>query len=135
MSYVSTSSVVSTPSAATWARNASASVSCSSVNACAAVPAVGMPHRRPASRLDVEENPARYAARAAATAGSSCVRREPISISGRPPAAVTIRAAAEATATSWLNTDSASVSSSTASANVPLTVSTGEPGNHSSPSG
>ncbi len=54
---------------------------------------------------------------------------------GRPAAAVTIRAAAEATALSWLRIDSASVSSSTASANVPTTVSTGEPGKYSSPSG
>ena len=64
--------------------------------------------------------PARYAARAAATAASSWVRREPISISGRSPAAVTIRAAAEATALSWLRIDNASVSSSTASPNVPV---------------
>ena len=83
----------------------------------------------------MEEKPARYAARAAATAASSWVRREPISISGRPPAAVTIRAAAEAIAQSWLSTDRTSVSSSTASANVPVTVSTGEPGKNSSPSG
>ena len=76
----------------------------------------------------MEEKPARYAARAAATAASSWVRREPISISGRSPAAVTIRAAAEAIAQSWLSTESASVSSSTASPNVPVTVSTGEPG-------
>ena len=43
MSYVSTSSVVSLPSAATCEANAVGSSSCSSVNACAAVPAVGMP--------------------------------------------------------------------------------------------
>ena len=55
---------------------------------------------------------------------------------GRPPAALTIRApAAEAIAQSWLRTDSASVSSSTASAKVPRTVRTGEPGKYSSPSG
>ena len=85
--------------------------------------------------MEVEANPARYAARAAATAASSWVRREPISISGRPPAAVTIRAAAAAIAQSWLSTDSASVSSSTASPKVPVTVSTGELGKNSSPSG
>ena len=38
---------------------------------------------------------------------------------GRPAAAVTIRAAAEATALSWLRIDSTSVSSTTASAKVP----------------
>ena len=54
---------------------------------------------------------------------------------GRPAAAVTIRAAAEATALSWLRIDSASVSSSTRSANVPATVRIGEPGKYSSPSG
>ena len=80
-------------------------------------------------------NPARYAARAAATAASSWVRREPISIIGRPAAAVTMRAAAEAIAQSWLRIDSTSVSSTTASANVPLTVRIGEPGKYSSPSG
>ena len=80
-------------------------------------------------------NPARYVARAEATAASSWVRRDPISISGRPAAAVTIRAAAAATAQSWLSTDSTSVSSTTASANVPLTDRIGEPGKNSSPSG
>ena len=82
----------------------------------------------------MKAKPARYAARAAATAASSWVRRDPISISGRPSAAVTIRAAAEATALSWLRTDSASVSRTTASAKLPSTVSTGEPGRKSSPS-
>ncbi len=41
-----------------------------------------------------------YAARAAATAERSPVRREPISASGRSPAADTMRAAADATAES-----------------------------------
>src|SRR5664280_3514433 len=65
---------------------------------------------------------------AAATAASSCVRRLPIPTSGRCPAAQTIREAAEATAESWLRMLSASVSSSTASPNVPSTVKMGEPG-------
>ena len=78
--------------------------------------------------------PATYAARAAATADISWVRREPISISGRPAAALTMRAAAEAIAQSWLKMDSAKVSNSTHSANVPWTDSTGEPGKYSSPS-
>ena len=82
MSYVSTSSVVFLPSAATCEANAVGSSSCSSVNACAAVPAVGMPYRSPAARLEVYANPARYADRAAATAASSWVRREPISMTG-----------------------------------------------------
>ena len=56
------------------------------------------------------------------------MRRDPISIIGRPSAALTIRAAADAIALSWLKIDSASVSSMTHSANVPCTVSTGEPG-------
>ena len=88
------------PSASTWARNASSSVSCSRVKACAAVPIVGTPQVRPASRLDVAPKPAMKAARAAATAERSSVRREPISASGRPSAAATMRAAAEATAES-----------------------------------
>ena len=46
--------------------------------------------------------PATYAARAAATAASSWVRREPISMHGRSPAAIVIRDAADAIAESWL---------------------------------
>jgi hypothetical protein len=84
--------------------------------------------------LDDPVKPAMYAARAAATAACSWVRREPISISGRPWAALTMRAAADAMAVSWLRIDSASVSSTTHSPNVPLTDSTGEPGKYSSPS-
>ncbi len=79
-------------------------------------------------------NPATTAARAAATAASSWVRREPISRQGRSPAAAVIRDAAAATAQSWLSTDSARVSSRTASAKVPSTTSTGEPGKKHSPS-
>ena len=78
--------------------------------------------------MDVVAKPARYAARAAATAARSWVRRDPISIMGLLSAAVTIREAAEATAQSWLKTESASVSSTTASANVPSTTRIGEPG-------
>ena len=47
-------------------------------------------------------NPATYAARAAATAASSWVRRDPISMQGRSPAASVIREAADAIAESWL---------------------------------
>ena len=72
---------------------------------------------------------------AAATADCSWVRREPISMIGRPPAATTIRAAAEAIAQSWFRIESTSVSSATASANVPLTVRIGESGKYNSPSG
>ena len=78
-----------------------------------------------------------YAARAAATAARSCVRREPISISGRPPgppAAVTIREAADAMAQSWFMIDSTRVSRRTASANVPSTTMMGDPGKYTSPS-
>ncbi len=49
--------------------------------------------------------PAMTAARAAAAADSSCVRREPISMQGRLPAAVIMREAAEAMALSWLRTE------------------------------
>jgi len=67
------------------------------------------------------------------------VRREPISISGRPPgpgppAAVTIREAADATAQSWFSIDSTTVSRSTDSANVPSTTRIGDPGKYTSPS-
>jgi hypothetical protein len=72
------------------------------VKECAAVPADGMPYAAPAARLLVASKPATYAARAAATAACSCVRREPISMQGRPPAARVIREAAEAIAESWL---------------------------------
>ena len=88
----------------------------------------GTAYRRPASRLLVLANPATYAARAAATAARSWVRRDPISMHGRPPAAAVIRLAAAATAQSWLSTLSTRVSSSTASAKVPSTTSSGEPG-------
>ena len=80
-------------------------------------------------------NPAMYAARAAATADHSCVRREPISMHGRPAAAPIIRAAADATAESWLRIDSSTVSSITVSANVPSTMRTGDDGKYISPSG
>jgi hypothetical protein len=46
----------------------------------------------------------------------------------RPPAAVTIREAADAIAQSWFRTDSTSVSSTTASANGASTTRIGEPG-------
>ena len=42
-SYVSTSSVVDTPRASSWARNACSSESCSRVKECAAVPTVRTP--------------------------------------------------------------------------------------------
>ena len=77
-------------------------MSCSSVKLCALVPAVGTPYRCRAARLEVVAKPATYAARAAATAASSWVRREPISMHGRSPAASVIREAAEAIAESWL---------------------------------
>ena len=78
------------------------SESCSSVKLCALVPAVGTPYRWRAARLELVAKPATYAARAAATAASSWVRREPISMQGRSPAASVIRDAAEAIAESWL---------------------------------
>ena len=90
------------PRLASWVRNASASESCSSVNACAAVPAVGTPYCCRAARLEEVAKPAMYAARAAATAACSWVRREPISMHGRSPATSVIREAAEAIAESWL---------------------------------
>ena len=68
----------------------------------AAVPVVGTPYRRPASRLEVASKPAMYAARAEATAASSWVRRDPISMQGRSAAIAVIRDAAEAIAESWL---------------------------------
>lgn len=126
---------MSTPNVSICDRNADSSVSCSSVNACAHVPAVGMPCRRAASRFDVAVKPARNAARAAATADSSCVRRDPISIIRRPLAAPTIRAAADAIALSWLRIDNASVSSTTPTPNGARTDRIGEPGKYSSPSG
>ena len=66
--------------------------------------------------------------RAAETAARSCARRAPISMQGRPWAAIVIREAAEATAQSWLRIDRSSVSRRVQSAKVPSTVSRGEPG-------
>ena len=94
--------MVDFPSALTWARNASSSVSWSSVKLCAEVPAVGTPYRCRAARLEVASKPAMYAARALATAASSWVRRAPISMQGRSWAAIVIRDAALAIAESWL---------------------------------
>ena len=70
--------------------------------------------------------PAMYAARAAAMAASSWVRREPISMQGRSPAADVIREAALATALSWLRMLSTRVSSTTPWAKSASTTSTGE---------
>lgn len=134
VTYVSTSRVVPAPCVATWARKAAFSSAAARVKAWALVPAVGTPWRRPASRLLVPANPATYAARAAATAACSDVRRLPISMSGRPPAAMTMRDAAEATALSWLSTESTKVSSSSPSPKQLSTVRTGEPGKYVSPS-
>ncbi|OIQ69765.1 hypothetical protein GALL_486300 [mine drainage metagenome] len=125
---------MSAPSDATCDRNAAGSSSWSRVNAWAAVPIVVRPYRRPASRFDVPANPATTAARAAATAAPSCVRRAPISRHGRPTAAPVIREAADAIAESWLRIDRATVSRSTASAKVPSTTMTGDPGKNASPS-
>ena len=114
------------PRDVTCAVNASLSLSCSSVKLCALVPAVGTPYRCRAARFEVVTKPAMYAARADATAASSWVRREPISMQGRLPAAQVIRDAADAIAESWLRIDSSTVSRSTASANVDSTVINGE---------
>ena len=94
--------MVPLPSDVTWAWKASDSESWSNVKLCALVPALGTPYRCRAARLEVLANPATYAARADATAASSWVRREPISMHGRSPAAIVIREAAEAIAESWL---------------------------------
>ena len=75
-----------------------------------------------------------YAARAAATAASSCVRRPPISMHGRPGGRAAIRDAALAMALSWLRTDRTRVSRRTAWAKSDSTTSTGEPGKYVSPS-
>ncbi len=66
------------------------------------MPADGTPYLLRASRFELLAKPATYAARALAIAASSCVRREPISMQGRSPAAHVIRDAAEAIAESWL---------------------------------
>ena len=52
--------------------------------------------------MELRSKPATYAARAHATAASSWVRREPISMHGRLPATQVIREAADAIAESWL---------------------------------
>ena len=94
--------MVPLPRDSTCAVNASSSLSCSSVKLCALVPVVGTPYRWRAARFDVVAKPAMYAARAAATAASSWVRRDPISMHGRSPAAEVMREAADAIAESWL---------------------------------
>src|SRR5512139_75045 len=120
------SRLVPFPRDSTCAVKASRSLSWSRVKACALVPAVGTPYRCRAARLDVAENPTMYAALAAATAASSWVRREPISMHGRPFEHHVIREAAEAIAESWLRIDSSRVSNRTASANVDSTTISGE---------
>jgi len=85
-----------------------------------------MPYRRLASILEVESKPAMYAARAEVTADCSLVRRDPISMIGRPSAAVTMRDAAVATAESEFRIDRITVSRMQHSANVPRTVRMGE---------
>ena len=104
------------------------------VQAWAAVPIVVTPYQRPACRLEVASKPTSMAARAAATADPSWVRRDPISSTERSPAAPRMRAALVAMALSWLTTDRMRVSSRTASPKRPSTVTTGEPGKYSSPS-
>ena len=125
---MSTSSVVPRPSDSTWAVKASRSLSCSSVKLWALVPVVGIPKRMPAARLEVAAKPVRYAARALAVAASSWVRRVPISMQGRSPAAQVIREPAEAIAESWLRIESSNVSSTTASAKEASTTMRGECG-------
>jgi hypothetical protein len=66
----------------------------------ALVPAEGTPYRCRAARFDDVAKPQIYAARAHASAASSWVRREPISMHGRSPATAVILEAAEAIAES-----------------------------------
>lgn len=87
------------------------------------------------ARSEVLVNPPMYAAREAATAASSWVRRAPISISVRLPAAEDMREAAAAMAESWLRIERITVSRSTHSAKLPSTRRRGEPGKYTSPSG
>src|SRR5699024_2948092 len=79
--------------------------------------------------------PTMYAARAAAIAASSCTLRPPISMQGRPRAAVVMREPAEATPLSWFRIDSTTVSSSTAFSDVPSIRRTAEPGKDHSRAG
>ena len=104
-SYVSTSSEVPAPSEATCASKASRSVSWSNVKEWAAVPTVLMPVAEAGLEVGGAVEPGDHGGAGAAVADSSCVRREPISMQGRSPAAVIIREAAEAMALSWFSTE------------------------------
>ena len=65
-------------------------------------PAAGWSVGAQVAHLAWTDTAATYAARAAATAARSWVRRDPISMQGRSPATQVIRDAAEAIAESWL---------------------------------
>ena len=79
------SSVVCAPKICMYCRNASISSAKPITHECAIVPLTGMPNRRPASRFDVETQPATKAARAAYSAASSpCARRLPNSMHRAP---------------------------------------------------
>ena len=88
----------------------------------------------PASRLDVPAKPAMYGGPGG---GDRCLLVRPARAHlqhGRSPAALVMRDAADATAESKFRIERSSVSSRTASAKVPSTSSTGEPGKNTSPS-
>ena len=99
------------------------------------VPATGSPKRRPASRFDVAWKPARHAARAASIAASApWARRPPNSITARPPAASTTRAALLAIMVWNRTVDSSAVSTSWASASGAVTRTSGSPAKTGTPS-
>ena len=101
----------------------------------AIVPATGRPKRRPASRFDVAPNPARHAARAASIAASApCARRPPNSMTARPSAASTTRAALLAIMVWKRTVDRSAVSTSWASASGAVTRISGSPANTGIPS-
>ena len=95
-----------------------------------------MPKLRPACTFDVPRQPPMYAARAASTPDSiPCARRVPNSITGRPAAASTTRAAFDAIIVWKLIVASSAVSTICASAIGAVTRRSGSPGKQSVPSG
>ena len=101
----------------------------------AIVPDTGRPKRQPASRFEVAPNPARQAARAASIAASApWARRPPNSMSARPSAASTTRAALLAIMVWKRTVDSSAVSTSWASASGAATRTSGSPAKTGTPS-
>ena len=135
VSYVSTRNTLDSGKARAYSLNASRSLAKVSMNEWAIVPSAGIPSSAAAITLLVPKKPAMYEARAIFSAASCpCVRRAEKSITPRPSAASTTRAAFVASMDSRFTWFSMNVSASWHSITGPLTSMTGSPGKNISPS-